>query len=71
MGRHTKRTYTDDELIGLPPAHISGADHRLLVDTLKTVIDGETGKPVKLGKYLDRLVTKKVQDIRNGKKIRV
>ena len=71
MGRHTKRIYTDDELIGLPPAHISGADHRLLVETLKTVTDSETGKPVKLGKFLDRLVTKKVQDIRAGKKIRV
>lgn len=71
MGRHTKRTYTDDELIGLPPAHISGADHRLLVETLKTVTDSDTGKPVKLGKYLDRLVTNKVADIRKGKKIRV
>ena len=71
MGRHAKRTYTDDELIGLPPAHISGADHRLLVETLKTVTDSETGKPVKLGKYLDRLVTKQVADIRAGKKIRV
>lgn len=69
MGRKQKRTYADDELIGLPPAHISGADHRLLVETLKTVIDSETGKPIKLGKYLDRLVTRKVQDIRNGKKI--
>ena len=71
MGRHSKRTYTDDELIGLPPAHISGADHRLLVETLKTVTDSETGKPVKLGKFLDRLVAKKVADIRAGKKIRV
>ena len=69
MGRHAKRTYTDDELIGL--AHISGADHRLLVETLKTVTDSETGKPVKLGKYLDRLVTKQVQEIRKGKKIHV
>ena len=71
MGRHTKRTYGDDELIGLPPAHISGADHRLLVETLKTVTDSETGKPVRIGKFLDRLVTNKVADIRKGKKIRV
>ena len=71
MGRHAKRIYTDDELIGLPPAHISGADHRLLVETLKTVTDSETGKPVKLGKFLDRLVTNKVADIRKGKKIHV
>ena len=71
MGRHAKRTYTDDELIGLPPTHISGADHRLLVETLKTVTDSETGKPVKLGKYLDRLVTKQVQEIRKGKRIKI
>lgn len=71
MGRHAKRAYSDDELVGLPPAHISGADHRLLVETLKTVTDSETGKPVKLGKYLDRLVTKQVQEIRKGKKIHV
>ena len=71
MGRHAKRTYTDDELIGLPPAHITGADHRLLVETLKTVTDSDTGKPVRIGTYLDRLVTKQVQEIRKGKKIRV
>lgn len=71
MGRHAKRTYADDELIGLPPAHVSGADHRLLVETLKTVTDSETGKPVKLGKFLDRLVTKQVQEIRKGKRIKI
>jgi hypothetical protein len=71
MGRKQKRIYSDDELIGLPPAHISGADHRLLVETLKTVTDSETGKPVKLGKFLDRLVTKQVQEIRKGKRIKI
>ena len=55
----------------LIPAHISGADHRLLVETLKTVTDSETGKPVKLGKYLDRLVIKQVQEIRKGKRIKI
>lgn len=71
MGRHAKRTYADDELVGLPPAHISGADHRLLVETLRTVTDSETGKPVKLGKFLDRLATKQVQEIRKGKRIKI
>lgn len=71
MGRHIKRTYADDELVSLQPAHITGSDHRLLVETLKTVIDSETGKPVKIGKFLDRLVTRKVRDIRNGKKVNV
>ena len=67
MGRKEKREYTDDEPIGLPPAYISGADHKLLVGTLKTIIDTETGKPMKLGKWINRLVMKQVQAIRAGK----
>lgn len=71
MGRKTKREYADDELVGLPPSHVTGEDHRLLIETLKTVIDKDTGKPIRLGKFLDKLVENKVADIRAGKRIKI
>ena len=70
MGRKAKREYADDEMIGLPPAHISGAGHRILVATLKTMPDGK-GKPMKLGKFLDKLIEKTVTDIRDGKRVKI
>lgn len=69
MGRKTFDSIADDSIIGLPPIKVSGADYKLLVTTLKTVTDKKTGKPMKLGVWLERVMAKKVADIRMGKKL--
>jgi hypothetical protein len=71
MGRKEKRVYEDTEMVGLPPVYITGADYKALMEGLKQTVNKETGKPYRLGKYLEKTVQKNVAAIRAGKRIRI
>ena len=71
MGRKPKREYRDDEMIGLPPVYLIGADYKLLVDTIKATENRATGKPFRIGAYCETVMLKHIADIRAGKKIKL
>lgn len=71
MGRYTKdHIIADDQKLGVQ-FQFSGADYKTIVGYLKTAIDKDTGKPMKLTKFLGNLVSRTAESIRNGKKIHV
>ena len=71
MGRYTKdREISDDEKVGVQFL-FNGADYKTIVDHLKELTDAETGKPMRLTKFLARVVSRIAADIRAGKRIKI
>ena len=71
MGRNNlNKVINPDSKIGIR-FPIIGSDYSVLSDYTRVTIDTETGKPIKLTKFLGCLVKRTAADIRAGKKIRV
>jgi len=71
MGRNSlNKTVNPDDKIGIQ-FPFSGADYITITDYIRTSIDKETGKPMKLTKFLGNIVQKTAASIRAGKRIKV